>query len=93
MADRFRVLSVMGRQLESMGISTIALLRLAGLPSELFQQTRIWLTTEEMRGLYDAIPEVSGDQAIGLRRGSEERPENYSPSLSRPYSLARFVMP
>jgi AraC-like DNA-binding protein len=79
MADRFRVLSVMGRQLESMGISTNAVLRLAGLPSELFQQTRIWLTTEEMRALYDAIAEVSGDQAIGLRLGSEERPENYSP--------------
>ena len=69
----------MGRQLESMGISTNAVLRLAGLPSELFQQTRIWLTTEEMRALYDAIAEVSGDQAIGLGLGSEERPENYSP--------------
>ncbi|MFL6416662.1 MAG: AraC family transcriptional regulator [Bryobacteraceae bacterium] len=79
MADRFRVLSVMGRQLEGMGISTKAVLRLAGLPSELFQQTRISLTTEEMRALYDAIAEVSRDHAIGLRLGSEERPENYSP--------------
>lgn len=69
----------MGRQLESLGISTNAVLRLSGLPSELFQQTRIWLTTEEMRALYDAIAEVSGDPAIGLRLGSEERPENYSP--------------
>jgi hypothetical protein len=55
MSDRFRVLSVMGRQLEGMGIPTNAVLRLAGLPSQLFQQTRIWLTTEEMRALYDAI--------------------------------------
>src|SRR5947209_9597750 len=79
MSDRFRVLSVMGRQLEGMGISANAALRLAGLPSQLFQQTRIWLTTEEMRALYDAIARVSGDPAIGLRLGSEERPENYSP--------------
>src|SRR6516162_2967681 len=79
MADRFRVLSVMGRQLESMGISTNAVLRLAGLPSELFQQTRIWLTTDEMRALYNAITEVSGDSAIGLRLGAEVRPEYYSP--------------
>src|SRR5438270_10001748 len=79
MSDRFRVLSVMGRQLESMGISTNAVLRLAGLPIQLFQQTRIWLTTEEMRALYDAIAQISGDPAIGLRLGSEERPENYSP--------------
>jgi Arabinose-binding domain of AraC transcription regulator, N-term len=79
MADRFRVLSVMGRQLDGMGIPSRAVLRLAALPSELFQQTRIWLTTEEMRALYDAIAEVSGDQAVGLRLGAEERPENYSP--------------
>ena len=69
----------MGRQLESMGISANAVLRLAVLPSQLFQQTRIWLTTVEMRALYDAIAEFTGDQAIGLRLGSEERPENYSP--------------
>jgi Arabinose-binding domain of AraC transcription regulator, N-term len=69
----------MGRQLEGMGISTSAVLRLAGMPSQLFQQTRILLTTEEMRALYDAIAQVSGDPAIGLRLGSEERSENYSP--------------
>src|SRR5206468_10399519 len=79
MAERFRVLSVMGRQLHGLGISSNAVLRLAGLPSELFQQTRIWLATEEMRALYDAIADISGDQAIGLRLGPEERAENYSP--------------
>lgn len=36
-----------------------------------------------MRALYDAIAEVSGNQAVGLMLGSEERPENYS----------RFVYP
>lgn len=66
MADRFRVLSVMGRQLEELGISKNAVLRLAGLPSELFQRERIWLTTDEMRALYDTIAEVSGDPASGL---------------------------
>src|SRR3954466_9381681 len=79
MADRFRVLSVMGRQLDRIGIPSHAVLRLAGLPSQLFQQTRIWLASEEMRALYDAIAEVSGDQAVGLRLGAEDRPENYSP--------------
>jgi AraC-like DNA-binding protein len=79
MADRFRVLSVMGRQLEELDISTNAVLRLAGLPSELFQQSRIWLTTDEMRALYTSIAEVSGDPAIGLKLGAEERPEYYSP--------------
>lgn len=69
----------MGRQLEQLGISTNAVLRLAGLPSELFQRDRIWLTTDEMRAFYDAIAEVSGDPAIGLKLGAEERPEYYSP--------------
>lgn len=79
MADRFRVLSVLGRQVEDLGISTNAVLRLADLPSELFPQTRIWLTTDEMRALYNAIAKVSGDQAIGLKLGAEQRPEYYSP--------------
>jgi AraC-like DNA-binding protein len=69
----------MGRQLEELGISTNSVLRLSGLPSELFQQSRIWLTTDEMRALYDAIAEVTGDPAIGLRLGAEERPQYYSP--------------
>lgn len=79
MADRFRVLSVLGRRLDELGIPSSAVLRLAGLSSELFQQTRIWLTTDEMRALYNAIEEVSGDPAIGLKIGAEERPEYYSP--------------
>jgi hypothetical protein len=93
MADRFRVLSVMGRQLENMGIATNAVLRLAELPSELFRQTRMWLTTEEMRALYDAIAQVSGYQAIGLRLGSEERTENYSPIGLRRYLPAHSATP
>ena len=69
----------MGSQLDGMGIPSRAVLRLAGLPAELFQQTRIWLTTDEMRALYDAVGQVSGDPAVGLKLGAEERPENYSP--------------
>jgi hypothetical protein len=42
----------------------------------LFDQSRIWVTTEEMFALYNAIHEISGDPAIGLKLGSEERPEH-----------------
>jgi AraC-like DNA-binding protein len=45
----------------------------------LFDQSRIWVTTEEMFELYNAIQEISGDPGIGLKLGSEERPEYYSP--------------
>jgi len=45
----------------------------------LFDQSRIWVTTEEMFALYNAIQEISADPGIGLKLGSEERPERYSP--------------
>ena len=45
----------------------------------LFDQGKIWLTTEEMFALYGAIHEISADPAIGLKLGSEQRPEHYSP--------------
>jgi AraC-like DNA-binding protein len=54
-------------------------LRRAGLASGLLSQNKIWVTTEEMFALYSAIAEVSTDSAIGLKLGSEERPERYSP--------------
>lgn len=66
--------------MEELGVPPVAVLRQAGLPVGLFDQSRILLTTEEMFGLYRAIHEVSGDPAIGLKLGSEERVERYSPT-------------
>jgi len=62
-----------------LGLSPVAVLRHAGLPIGLFEQERILLSTEEMFALYRAIFEVSGDPAIGLKLGTEERMERYSP--------------
>jgi len=45
----------------------------------LFEQSKIWMTTEEMFALYGAIHEISGDPGIGLKLGSEERIERYDP--------------
>jgi AraC-like DNA-binding protein len=79
MRNRFRVSGTLARRLEEQGVSAVAVLRRAGLPMGLFGQGRIWVTTEEMFELYNAIQEVSGDPGIGLKLGSEERPEYYSP--------------
>ncbi|PYS07846.1 MAG: AraC family transcriptional regulator, partial [Acidobacteria bacterium] len=54
------------------------MLRQAGLPLGLFQQSKIFLTTDEMFALYNAIEEISGDPGIGLKLGGDERPEHYS---------------
>jgi hypothetical protein len=40
----------------------------------LFDQSKSWLVTEEMFALYRAVHEISGDPAIGLKLGSEQRP-------------------
>ena len=80
MTNRFRVSGTLARRLEELGIPPAGVLRRAGLPVGLFAESRILLTTEEWFGLYSAILEVSGDPAIGLKLGSEERVERYSPT-------------
>lgn len=79
MTDRFRVSGTLPKRLEELGIPPVALLRRAGLPMTLFEQSKIWVTTEEMFSLYEAIFEISADPAIGLKLGSEERIERYDP--------------
>jgi AraC-like DNA-binding protein len=80
MTDRFRVPGTLARQLEELGVPLVAVLRRARLPAGLFEQSRILVTTDELFGLHNAIAEVSGDPAIGLKLGSESRIERYSPT-------------
>ncbi len=37
------------------------------------------MTTKGMFAMYNAIQEISADAGIGLKLGSEERPEHYNP--------------
>jgi AraC-like DNA-binding protein len=69
----------MGRRLEELGLSPVAVLRQAGLPIGLFEQSKIWVSTQEMFALHRAVHELSGDPGIGLKLGSEERIERYDP--------------
>src|SRR5206468_1003677 len=79
MTNRFRVSGTLAKRLKELRVSPDAVLRQAGLPLGLFQQSKIFLTTEEMFALYHAIEEISGHPGIGLKLGSDERPEHYSP--------------
>jgi AraC-like DNA-binding protein len=79
MANRFRLSGMISRRLEELGLPPVAVLRQAGLPMGLFDQSKIWLTTEEMFRLYRALEVISSDPAIGLKLGSEERIERYDP--------------
>ncbi len=71
MTDRFRVSGTLARRLEDLGVSPVAVLRQAGLSMGLFEQNKIWLTTEEMFTLYEAILEISGDPAVQGARPPE----------------------
>jgi AraC-like DNA-binding protein len=79
MMNRFRVSSMMARRVEDLGISLDAVLRHAGLPASLADQSRILLTTDELFAFIGAIYALSDDAAIGLKLGSEERIERYDP--------------
>src|SRR5947199_10713499 len=78
MTNRMRVSGTLGKRLKESKVSPDAVLRQAGLPLGLFQQSKIFLTTDEMFALYNAIEKISGDPGIGLKLGSDERREHYS---------------
>ena len=80
MISRFRVSAILPRRLDELGLSLPAVLRQANLPIGLFNQEKILVTTEELFALYRGIAEVSRDPAIGLKLGSEQRLERYSPA-------------
>jgi len=77
MTSRFRVASMLARKLEELGVSPADVLRVAGLPSGLFDQEKILVTTEELFALYRGLGEASRDPAIGLKLGAEQRVERY----------------
>ena len=78
-ADRFRVSRVLARQLQEHGVPVAAVLKHARLPAGFFQQDKILASTGEFFALWRAIAETSGDPAIGLKLGGDERLEGGAP--------------
>jgi AraC-like DNA-binding protein len=77
MSKHFRVPDRLHRKLQEAGIRVPTLLRNAGLPAGLFDQTRILVTTEELFALWRGIGEASSEPGIGLVLGTETRAENF----------------
>ncbi len=90
MNKHFRVAGRLALRLEELGIRVSAVLRRAGLPQDLFEQTRVLVTTEELFALWRAIGEVSTDPAIGLKLGTETRTERFHPSGIAALSTENF---
>jgi AraC-like DNA-binding protein len=79
MIKHFRVPGSLRTRLEESGVRVAAVLRRAGLPQDLFNQTRILVTTEQLFALWRAIGEVSNDPAIGLKLATETKTERFHP--------------
>jgi AraC-like DNA-binding protein len=90
MVKHFRVPGGLRTRLEESGVQLSAVLRRAGLPQDLFDQTRILVTTEELFALWRAIVEVSGDHAIGVKLGTETKIERIHPSGIAALSTENF---
>jgi AraC-like DNA-binding protein len=78
MVSRFRVATTLARKLEELGVSAADVLRHAGLPTGLFDQEKILVSTEELFALYRGLAQASRDPAIGLKLGTD-RVERYDP--------------
>lgn len=91
MLKHFRVAGRLGPKLAEFGISVSAVLRKAGLPQNLFEQTRVLVSTEELFALWGAIGSVSPDPLVGLRLGVETRTERFHPMAIAALSTENFV--
>jgi AraC-like DNA-binding protein len=90
MNTHFRVAGRLAHKLEELGVSVAAVLRRAGLPQDLFEQTRVLVKTEELFALWRAVGQVSADPAIGLKLGTETKTERFHPSAIAALSTENF---
>ena len=80
MMKHFRIPGRLALKLTEFGVSIPEVLRRAGLPRDLFDQTRILVTTSELFALWRAIEAVNTDPLIGLKLGTETRIERFHPT-------------
>jgi AraC-like DNA-binding protein len=78
-SSRFRISTTFIRRLDELGLPSELVLRQAGLPLDLFAQERVLLTTAELFALHRGLARLSGDPALGLKLGTEDRVERYDP--------------
>lgn len=79
MPDRFRITKAWAERFEQEKISVPNLLRRAGLPLNLFQQEKIFVTTAQIFAIWRAAMEMNSDPTFGLRLGMELRFERSHP--------------
>jgi len=91
MLKHFRVPGRLAVKLEELGVSVPAVLRKASLPRDLFQQTRVLISTRELFSLWRAIDQVSSDPLIGVKLGIETKTERFHPMAIAALSTENLV--
>jgi AraC-like DNA-binding protein len=91
MLKHFRVPGRLAVKLKELGIAIPTVLRKAGLPRDLFEQTRILVSTEELFALWRSIDLVSADPLIGIKIGIETRTERFHPMAIAALSTENLV--
>src|ERR1700756_5481381 len=91
MLKHFRVPGRLAVKLEELGVSVSVVLRKAGLPRDLFQPTRVLVSTGELFALWRAIDQVSSDPLIGLKLGIETKTERFHPMAISALSTENLV--
>ncbi|MDE3199831.1 MAG: AraC family transcriptional regulator ligand-binding domain-containing protein [Acidobacteriota bacterium] len=91
MLKHFRVPGRLAVKLEELEIPVSTVLRKAGLPRDLFKQTRILVSTSELFALWRAIDSVSADPLVGLKLGVETKTERFHPMAIAALSTENLV--
>lgn len=91
MLKHFRVPGRLAAKLEELGVSVPAVLRRAGLPRDLFGQTRVLVSTSELFALWRAVDLVSSDPLIGIKLGIETKTERFHPMAIAALSTENLV--
>jgi hypothetical protein len=91
MLKHFRVPGRLAVKLEELGVSVPAVLRRACLPRDLFEQTRVLVSTSELFALWCAIDHVSSDPLIGIKLGIETKTERFHPMAIAALSTENLV--
>ena len=88
--DRIKIPSIFAARLEGQGISPGSVLRQARLPQTLLSQDKVTLNTAQLFAVWQAVGELSGDPAIGLKIGSDPHIERYDPVTLAALSARSF---
>jgi hypothetical protein len=91
MLKRFRVPGRLAIKLKEHGVSVATVLRKAGLPRDLFEQTRVLVSTEELFAIWHAVEVVSSDPLMGVKLGIETKTERFHPMAIAALSTQNLV--